>query len=68
MASGARKLTATLFYNHLDGCSQCRDNPFNLCLLGAQLLAAAATHCSNATELNDALQEVRLSKRASKSD
>ena len=39
-----------------------RDNPFNLCELGAKLLAAAAAHCDRATELNDVLQLVRVAK------
>lgn len=27
-----------LFYEHLDGCSQCRNNPFDLCREGQRLL------------------------------
>lgn len=26
------------FHKHLDGCSQCRNNPFGLCPVGARLL------------------------------
>lgn len=31
------------FYAHLDRCSQCRNHPFNLCVLGGYLLRDAAT-------------------------
>lgn len=30
------------FHDHLDGCSQCRNNPFNLCVEGAKLLRGSA--------------------------
>ena len=30
------------FHEHLDECSQCRDNPFGLCSKGVELLKAAA--------------------------
>jgi predicted anti-sigma-YlaC factor YlaD len=26
------------FHNHLDNCSQCRNNPFDLCPTGAKLI------------------------------
>lgn len=31
------------FYQHLDSCPQCRDNPFGLCPLGASLLVSEGT-------------------------
>jgi hypothetical protein len=34
------------FHKHLDQCQQCENNPFDLCLVGAGLLAKAAT-CQN---------------------
>jgi hypothetical protein len=30
-----------LFHAHLDLCSQCKNNPFNLCSIGATLLLQA---------------------------
>lgn len=30
------------FNSHLDGCTRCRNHPFNLCAVGAQLLERAA--------------------------
>ncbi len=33
----------TNFYDHLDVCKQCADNPFALCVEGAKLLREAAT-------------------------
>lgn len=30
------------FHRHLDGCKQCRENPFNLCREGEMLLRASA--------------------------
>ena len=32
------------FHRHLDACSRCREQPFNLCLAGLTLLKAAAQH------------------------
>lgn len=31
------------FHAHLDECQQCRDNLFDLCVVGAELLRVAAT-------------------------
>jgi hypothetical protein len=43
LPTGAPDLTETeAFHRHLDGCAQCRANPFDLCLRGAVLLRAAA--------------------------
>jgi len=38
------------FHAHLDACSQCRDHPFALCLVGLRLLFAivAAMHEAHA--------------------
>jgi len=52
-------LSATLFYNHLDSCTQCRERPFSLCRLGAQLLAAAAITHDGPEELNATIQRIR---------
>lgn len=32
---------ADLFHSHLDLCSRCRNQPFNLCAVGAMLLRAS---------------------------
>jgi hypothetical protein len=32
-----------VFHQHLDQCQQCREQPFNLCPIGARLLTEAAT-------------------------
>lgn len=29
------------FHAHLDACEQCREHPFDLCLIGASLLASS---------------------------
>lgn len=31
------------FHKHLDECSQCKNNPFNLCQIGALLLGSTST-------------------------
>jgi len=31
------------FHEHLDNCHQCKNNPFNLCKRGQELLQKAAT-------------------------
>ena len=31
------------FHEHLDECSQCANNPFNLCAIGEKLLIEAAS-------------------------
>lgn len=35
--------TVDAFHTHLDVCKQCREHPFQLCPVGAVLLAAAAS-------------------------
>jgi hypothetical protein len=35
-------MTAEPFHDHLDGCEQCRSQPFGLCAEGAKLLAQQA--------------------------
>lgn len=39
---GSRLPATEAFHRHLDGCAQCRADPFDLCLTGAVLLRAAA--------------------------
>ncbi len=31
------------FHDHLDACRQCREHPFDLCLIGAAILRIVAT-------------------------
>lgn len=35
------------FHEHLDGCSQCRNHPFDLCCIGRILLHAAGQYAAN---------------------
>lgn len=35
-------MTITIFHGHLDLCTQCRENPWQLCVVGAGLLKHAA--------------------------
>lgn len=36
-------ITPDDFHAHLDGCSRCRNNPFNLCAVGTKLLMECTT-------------------------
>lgn len=38
-----QEAVADNFHAHLDGCKQCRENPFKLCARGHQLLTNPAT-------------------------
>jgi predicted anti-sigma-YlaC factor YlaD len=60
---GKAELSATLFYNHLDSCEQCRNNPFNLCDMGQTLLTAAAITHAGPDHLNTELQEIHARRR-----
>ena len=37
------KSWADIYHAHLDECARCRDQPFNLCPVGARLLAVAVS-------------------------
>jgi len=38
------------FHAHLDVCTQCRNNPFGLCAVGAALLFGLASHLKEAVK------------------
>ena len=42
------RMPGDLFHAHLDLCQQCREHPFDLCVIGANLLYAEATETETA--------------------
>jgi len=40
------------FHEHLDWCSQCAGNPFNLCPIGALLIRAAVANLNPADRIS----------------
>ena len=46
------------FHAHLDICSQCRNQPFNLCPIGARLLIDAATTANGELEEKEEGEEL----------
>ena len=48
--SEPQKWTPADFHAHLDKCDRCREQPFNLCMMGAVLLRLAAVSAGGGTE------------------
>lgn len=51
------------FHKHLDGCARCASQPFNLCDVGAQLLAAAGIENDQVAEFPRVVEPTRDPRR-----